>query len=397
MMRVSSKSLYAGLLTNLQSALRDITDAQEQLTTGKRINAPSDDPIGVARLMSYKSGLRTIASEESGLESATTWLAMTEQTLGQITDVANSARANGLSAISSTNEDARDALATQVDAAIEQVVAIANGQLRGRYMLSGTATRTAPVEYDGASASYQGSGDPLVQATGSGTWLEVGVLASDGICAEKLALTGTPSAGPVSESTTLDSLGITPVTIRVSLGETSVAVDCSGATTVGELLDALEGSGLQITARVTDEGAVEISAPTGAVLTVSDEGAGDAAVSLGVAGSIAPEDVLGCLIRLRDAIRGGDAQEITDATNALETSIDDLVAQRGRVGARQQRAELALTRAGDAELELASLESTVEDADLAELATRLSLAQSVYQAALASVSSAMEYSLADFL
>lgn len=397
MTRVSTRSLSESLVANLQLVLRQIVRTQEQLVTGKRINTPSDDPVGVARLMSYKSGLRSVASEEEGLEAAGSWLAMVDQIVGQLVDLGSSARASGLAAISATNEDVRESLAEQVDAAVEQAVELANSRLRGRYMFSGTATQTAPVECEGSYAFYRGSQDPLVQSTGSGALIEVSLRACEGICAQGLTLGGDSLGAPVSESTTLASLGATPGTLRVSLGSSAVSVDCSGATTVGDLLDALEGCGLPVTAQVSASGqGIEVTAPTGGVFAISDE-SGNAAEVLGVAGSVEPDDLIGCLIRLRDAIRGGDADEITEATAALEGATDRLTVERGRVGARQQRVELALTRAQTAATELERLESALEDADLAELATRLQLAQSVYQAALGSLAVAMEHSLADFL
>jgi flagellar hook-associated protein 3 FlgL len=48
-MRIATFNAYENVITNLQSRQRGLQHSQEQLTSGKRVSKPSDDPVAAAR------------------------------------------------------------------------------------------------------------------------------------------------------------------------------------------------------------------------------------------------------------------------------------------------------------------------------------------------------------
>jgi flagellar hook-associated protein 3 FlgL len=149
---------------------------QEQASTGKQLTAPSDDPARAAaiesstiednRLGSYLSNIATVRGTlDSGVSA-----------LQQASDLLLTARSLAVEAgQSSSDPSAREAEASQIDSLLGQLTSLANTQVNGDYVFSGTATRTQPfvvTATDGAGRptqiSYQGSVDQSETITGPG-------------------------------------------------------------------------------------------------------------------------------------------------------------------------------------------------------------------------------------
>jgi flagellar hook-associated protein 3 FlgL len=59
-MRITNSIIQRSALANLQSNMRRVLEAQENATTGKKIRAASDDPIGASQVMQSDGSLRAI-------------------------------------------------------------------------------------------------------------------------------------------------------------------------------------------------------------------------------------------------------------------------------------------------------------------------------------------------
>jgi len=109
-------------------------------------------------------------------------------------------------------------------------------------------------------------------------------------------------------------------------------------------------------------------------------------------------DFFGLLEDLSDAMRSGDITGISDSLlPKIDAFTDNLFKVRGRVGALQLRYETSRKRLQQNDVSLQELQSKISDTDLAEAITRFQMAQSVYQASLATIARIIQPTLVDFL
>ncbi len=108
-------------------------------------------------------------------------------------------------------------------------------------------------------------------------------------------------------------------------------------------------------------------------------------------------DFINNLISLRDAFVANNPAGVTSAQTSLITTEDTLVSAIADQGAVQSRIEANQSQQKDLSTSLSSLISTETDADLPTTITKLTQAQTAYQAALQSTASIMRTSLLDYI
>jgi len=181
-------------------------------------------------------------------------------------------------------------------------------------------------------------------------------------------------------------------------GDQSRTIDLGSPaiTTVQDVLDALNNSGLDITASLNDDGTgIQIvNNDPYSSLTVEDVGDGKTSKSLGIYGS---SDMMGTLTVLTNALKNNDQEGISMLLGNLEASRTGLLNQRATVGAKGVRLEDTSARLIDLEYTLTTRLSEVEDADLTKVLTQLSEYDTNYRASLIASSSIIQQSLLDFL
>ena len=81
-MRVSNRSIYQNISFQLSNLTAELKKIQEQIATGKRINKPSDDPIGTTHAMRLRKVLSQIEQYGQNIEHGSSWLEVTDVALG---------------------------------------------------------------------------------------------------------------------------------------------------------------------------------------------------------------------------------------------------------------------------------------------------------------------------
>lgn len=148
-MRITSSMMVNDLIRNLNNNMRSMNKSQTQLSTGKKINQPSDDPAGVVKSLR----LRTVINEgEQYLENINEGLNFMETTdtaLGNVNEVLQRVRELTVQAANGSNaEQDIEAIVTEVDELIEQLKVIANSTYGSKYIFAGTNVTQAPCEGD---------------------------------------------------------------------------------------------------------------------------------------------------------------------------------------------------------------------------------------------------------
>jgi len=108
-------------------------------------------------------------------------------------------------------------------------------------------------------------------------------------------------------------------------------------------------------------------------------------------------DMVSVLMRYSQALHKGDRDGIQASIDELGTMYDAVLSSQSELGAKINRLELTLKRNDEQFVEVSTQQSQLEDADLAEVITRLMLAENVYTAALQAAMRVLQPSLANFM
>ncbi|RKY37742.1 MAG: flagellar hook-associated protein 3 [Candidatus Omnitrophota bacterium] len=144
-MRVTHNTLSRNLLVNLNDVSNKMQKMQTKISSGKRIEKPSDDPVGITQSMNFKTNITELEQYSANISEALYWLkstssvlSNTEDVLFEINDLGNRGGSDLMT------EGQRGVLADQIDQYLEDLVDLANSNVSGKYILGGTQTLTAP-------------------------------------------------------------------------------------------------------------------------------------------------------------------------------------------------------------------------------------------------------------
>ncbi|OAB37676.1 flagellar biosynthesis protein FlgL [Paenibacillus macquariensis subsp. defensor] len=148
LMRITNNMLSSQLLTNLNRNAQAMSHTQEQLSTGRKLNKPSDDPVGITYSLRYRSELSSNDQYQRNVDSAVSWLDFNDTVLGQAGDVVQKIRELTVQASTGTNpQSALDSINKEVNQLKEQLVDIANSQLNGKYIFNGQTYDKKPYDF----------------------------------------------------------------------------------------------------------------------------------------------------------------------------------------------------------------------------------------------------------
>jgi flagellar hook-associated protein 3 len=169
-----------GLSLNLAKLLR----AQEQVSSGKKLLRPSDDPVAAATVLALRRQLGDVTRFTAAIDSARPLLEQGMSALDEASGLMTDARELAVQGLNGTlNGSDRSALAQSLRLLKSQLLDVANTKFGNRYVFGGTATDAAPFaesEVGGLPrVSYQGNGDSHSVAIGPGVELAVNVPGSE--------------------------------------------------------------------------------------------------------------------------------------------------------------------------------------------------------------------------
>ncbi|PRR70307.1 flagellar hook-associated protein FlgL [Neomoorella humiferrea] len=144
-MRITNRMLGQNVVNNINRNLEYMYRVQEQMSTGKRVNRPSDDPIVVARVLAFKTSIAANDQYKKNMEDAKGWIDASESALGMATDVLQRARELAVYGANGTMpEESMQALGEEVEQLLDEMVQVANTSYGGRYLFGGTVTTKVP-------------------------------------------------------------------------------------------------------------------------------------------------------------------------------------------------------------------------------------------------------------
>jgi len=386
-MRISTSMLYQTGIRTIQDQTTQMLHTQQQVATGRRIVAPSDDPIASARALEVSQSQSLNATYQNNQGYAKDSLGILENKLSAVEELLIHTRTRAVEAGNGTYAPSELAsIGIDVRADFEAMLALSNSQDgSGDYLFSGYQADTKPFVGNINGVTFQGdqgqrtlqvSSSRLMSVSNSGSEVFTAVSAPQG---EFFAVPGSPNGGTgyVAQST---------VTGTYSGTRYNVAWD---------------GTNYNVTDADTGAAIVSQSGPTLTFGSVQLEMAGTP--SVGDVFEVGPQaNVFNMYTNLVRALENpsttvGVNGAIEQAIKGMDQSLDQVLTVHASVGSRMLEIDNLANVSSDLDVQYAETLSRLQDVDYAEAVSNLTLQQTYLQASQQSFMRITGLSLFDYL
>ena len=392
-MRVTNQMIANRMLLNIRASLRRQDVYNQQLSTGKRILAPSDDPSGTEVAMRLRTTLTETAQYLENVADGISWLNSTDAALGQITSVLQRARQLAVYAASDPlGDDPRRALVFEVDQLIEDLINVGNLKQGNRYLFSGENTQTQPFAISAVKSDVFASSTAALGLTGQFTvnGVQITVNAGDSLTNIMNAI----NAAAAGATARIDGDAASGFWLVVEPDSGSVTADLlkdDGA-------DLLQQLGFRDRTAAYKHIEVSYSGTATGTSGLRYEIGPGITVLISIHGDEAIKPAIDALIKLREDLESSNVDALGgEDLELIDKALDLVLRWRAEAGARVNRLELVQRRLEHSEINTHSLLSRVEDVDVAEAIMNLKMEENVYRLALAAGARIIQPSLLDFL
>lgn len=455
MMRVTQQTMSGQVIEGLQRAYQRVAKAQEAVTTGRRINHLSDDPIGATRALGLRGFEESLAQYQRNIDNSQPFLEQADSVLGDTVSGLTRAKELALAMANDTNSNVeRQAAANEIHQILAQMVSEANTKVENRFLFGGYLNGSAPFVQGAQRVDYRGdngkidiqtnpTGTLTINLLGNQVYQGAGVVGGQGIFDTlqdlEISLRGSSAPNALTLAVNLDA-GIavgggfaeanavgtealpaaltaeanfaTTVTVFDSQGQghdLHVLFAKTGGTTFkfrvfansDEIASATPGDWYQIAPQGTlafnVDGSFNAAGSSISNVTLAGlkNGAADIAIAssnISFANSSQLSQPSAVLSQTQTNTNGLQAQ-----IGRLDAAINQVLTFRAEVGARLNSAQVAGDAVGVLKDRTTAQRSQIEDADILTAYSDFARFQNAFQAALQSASQVIQPSLLDFL
>ena len=291
--RVSNNLRTSVATGQLARTQEELLKTQNQLSTGKRINSPSDDPGAAAIAQQIRKTLEQRQAYSENLKQAGSQLSEVDSSLGDLSGLLDEAQSIASSNVGSdVTADQRKAAAQLVQNLYNQALSVANKQFNGVYLFAGDRATDAPFQEALGGVRFVGSERTLDNQFDEGTKLSFQVDGSDVFGALSSRVKGSVDLSPsITTATRLSDLrgasgdGVRLGSIQISDGGANTkTIDLSKADTVGDVITMINAAGVgAVTASIASDGvSIQLAGGASDNVSVSEVGGGTTAADLGI-------------------------------------------------------------------------------------------------------------------
>jgi flagellar hook-associated protein 3 FlgL len=396
MLRIATANAYASSVDNLQRRQQELNNAQEQLTSGKRVLHASDDPTAAARAERARALMQRSDTTQRAIDASKTSMTLTESALGDAGELLQQARELIVQAGNASYTDAeRLDVANHLAELRKQLMGVANrSDGSGGYVFSGQGSGQPPfidrpggVQYTGTGGQVQVASDEPLPLTldGQTTWLAAP--SGNGVFETRAVNSATAwiDAGRVT-----DPAQITGATYTLQFSTTS------GSPTYSILKDGLptsvnnaafqsgksieiDGMAFEITGNPADGDSFQIepSTPDQSMFDTLDKVVAD--------------------LKTPSRTNSQITQTVQTALRDIDGSTNHLQSARSMAGETLNRIDGVSSRVADLKLFGETTRSNAEDLDMVQAYSDFQNQQTGYQAALQTYASVQKMSLFQYL
>jgi flagellar hook-associated protein 3 FlgL len=235
-MRVTENSTMKMVVAMLNQQQEKVNTLQQQVSSGSRINAPSDDPVSAQQVLNLKGLMSATDQYSRNIQTGTTWLNQMDSSMSNMNNVLTRVKELAIQmANGSFGAYDRQSAAVEVTQLRDQMISLANTQIAGKYIYGGYVSDQPPFDATGA---FKGTDDQVNIQVDQGSYIPINY--SGG----KLLRGGTP---PGSSGT--DVIGV--------LNDLITSLNNNDVTGIGTSISGLDSSLKQLQAAQGDVGARE--------------------------------------------------------------------------------------------------------------------------------------------
>ncbi len=407
MNRVSTRSVTQHMQELLANKYSQLTNIQEQLSTGKRLNRPSDSPVDVANDLKLRSTSAILSQNSKNISDGLNFMNVSDTAMTSMDTIIQRMRELAIQGSSDTvSANDRISIQQETQQLFKQLVALTNSNYKGDYIFGGTQSKIQPYPIETSATDTPADYQKLHMAYFNGATLGVGQPAQIRNSFDNTAMTNIiPGSLKIANGATTYVEGkdftMDYVNGIITPTNAALAVDISDGGTfagpnykmgafsitferVGQGKD-VYGTTVANTGNVLREIEPGIVMPvniTGSELTVNP--------STGI-------DMMSSLIKFNQNLLQNNRQGISSAITDIDSVMQTLLTAQSKNGARVNRFTATQDRNDSQTTETDSLESNLEDVDMADAISKFSLTENVYNAALKAASKTIQPSLTDYL
>ena len=401
MLRISTYMMYQNGEQAINTAQQQMMQTELQLSSGKQINSPSDNPIGAANVAALDSTVAQLTQFQSNQNEAQLQLNQTDSALSSVISLVQNAQQTLVQAGDGSYSDSqRQALAQALQGDLSQMVGLANSSDgQGGYLFAGSQQSAPPFSQVGNNVSYGGdstlqsvpvsqnrqlqikfSGDDIFQKIkpGNGSFVTAAGASNTGTGVIDTGSVTNPSALTGDNYTINFSTGGSGTTYQVQDTTTNQSV-ASGTYTSPA---AISFDGLQVN--------VSGAPANGDTFNVAP--AASQSVFTTMANAIAalqqPADTPAATAQLQTSLGS--------ALASMGQTLDHMTLKQAEVGDQLQQLNSYSSLNSDRTLQANTSLSSIQDVDYAKAASQMAQQQTVYQAALQSYSTVSRLSLFNY-
>lgn len=341
-MRITNNMLVDNMLYNLNENLNRFEEINTQVTTGKKFQVPSDDPIGVSKSLKFHTDLAKVDQYKRNAEDAYYWMKETETALMEIGEILHRAKDLAIDAANGTKAD-EDLLKIkeEIDQLKEHLIEFGNTTFAGRSVFTGYKTNTKLLDENGNYMLSDGKKHGEIKDG------DAVVLKKDEVFEYNVG---------VSERIKVNTVGIKIFGVAKK-----------------------------------DDGGFNLEEVNGYILDNNDNDEfkkGDATDK---------SYLIDVFDKFSEALEENNNEDIQAAIGNIKGCMEQVLSVEAEIGAKTNRLKLTKDKLESQYLSTKELLSNNEDVDMAEAYTELKMAEVVYRSSLAAGARIIQPSLVDFL
>lgn len=410
MIRISSQQIFSGGINRLQELNTTLNNTQQQISTGKRVNTPSDDPVAAARILKLDQELSRVETYQRNVNLANNRLSQEESALESATDIIQRVRELTVQAGNgSLSANDRRSISSELRERLGQLASVANTRdASGEFIFSGFQGSVKAFQQDpSGSWVYQGDEGQRNLEIDDGVTVPISDHGKGIFVTIPAAPTGeVTSAAPanerisgvkVSNQAALEGLSTGDFEITVSsIAPDEVTITGPGGAPVTDS----QGNSLPATFAFADGEPIQAF---GLEFTISNAGIGDSfAIDTNQKQSMFKtiENLVAGLESIDKSTAQGTAEFddlIANSLINLDNAQESIVLKQTELGGRMNAVESTQQFLEDSSVYANEIRSELQDVDYAEAISNLSFQSFVLQAAQQSFAQVSQLSLFDRL
>ncbi len=364
-MRVSDKMNQNKVLSNIQKNRSELSELQNQAATMKRINKPSDDPIGAAKVLANRTENKNLEQFDRNILFAKTFLENSEATLAQLGEAVVRAKELAIQGASDTNGGTpRSMIAEEISQIYNSIVEMSNRRFGERYIFAGHKTLAAPFDTNG---HYSGDRGQIQIQNHKGQFVPMNLTGAQVFLGEDLGFGGSIKKSDAVPKTLaeLQDYKITELhnEIEERINRTEKEIEMRGPASVDRAQ------------RVSGENQTESQA----------------------ANAVNGVNIFSLVSNLEAALRGNNKDGIQSALEPLDQALNQINLARAEIGGRLNQMQATSDGIQQNVIDNKTQNSLIEDADLFKVMTDLNKSDTALKATLETAGKVMNQSLLDFL